>query len=191
MLVNRIGWLVCVVYATIPVVLAGHSSARSILAIAASFALSRSGTVLGRDVVRSSVSSARRGATCCFTGPPGAGCRRYSFSAADCGSTGGPARVSVPRQLGGLPEVMSGHHEQRLATSGIRAHVRHPVYLGHLCEMMAWSVGTGLLVCYVLTVFAVISGAIMVRLEDRELEQRFGEDYRAYRQRVPAILPRI
>ena len=86
---------------------------------------------------------------------------------------------------------MSGHHEQRLATSGIRAHVRHPVYLGHLCEMLAWSVGTGLLVCYVLTVFAVISGAIMVRLEDRELEQRFGEDYRAYRQRVPAILPRI
>jgi protein-S-isoprenylcysteine O-methyltransferase Ste14 len=60
-----------------------------------------------------------------------------------------------------------------------------------LCEMLAWSVGTGLLICYVLTVFAVISGAIMVRLEDRELEQRFGEEYRAYRQRVPAILPRI
>ena len=41
--------------------------------------------------------------------------------------------------------------------------------------------GQGLVVCYGLTVFAVISGAIMIRLEDRELEQRFGEEYRKYK----------
>jgi len=29
----------------------------------------------------------------------------------------------------GLPEVMLGHREQRLVTSGIRSHIRHPVYL--------------------------------------------------------------
>jgi protein-S-isoprenylcysteine O-methyltransferase Ste14 len=94
-------------------------------------------------------------------------------------------------QLGGLPEVISGHGEQRLATSGIRARVRHPVYLGHLCEMAAWSVGTGLVVCYALTAFALLSGAVMIRLEDRELEQRFGDEYREYRRRVPAVLPRV
>jgi len=94
-------------------------------------------------------------------------------------------------QLGGLPEVTLGHREQKLAISGIRAHVRHPVYLGHFCEMVAWSVGTGLAVCYALTTFALVTGAIMIRLEDRELEQRFGEEYRDYRSRVPAILPKI
>jgi protein-S-isoprenylcysteine O-methyltransferase Ste14 len=94
-------------------------------------------------------------------------------------------------QLGGLPELIPGHGEQSLATSGIRARVRHPVYLGHLCEMVAWSLGSGLVVCYGLTVFAVITGAFMIRLEDRELEQRFGEEYRKYRADVPAILPRI
>ena len=94
-------------------------------------------------------------------------------------------------QLGGLPEVTLGHREQKLAISGIRAHVRHPVYLGHFCEMVAWSVGTGLTVCYALTTFALVTGAIMIRLEDRELEQRFGEEYRDYRSRVPAILPKI
>jgi len=94
------------------------------------------------------------------------------------------------KQLGGLPEVISGHVEQRLVTTGIRAHVRHPVYLAHLCEMLAWSLGTGLVVDYGLTAFALIAGAIMIRMEDKELEQRFGEEYVTYKKSVPAILPR-
>ncbi len=76
-------------------------------------------------------------------------------------------------------------------TSGIRARVRHPIYLGHLCEMLGWSMGTGLAVCYGLTAFAVVTGAVMIRMEDAELEHRFGEDYRTYRQEVPALLPKI
>ncbi|HVO80807.1 MAG TPA: isoprenylcysteine carboxylmethyltransferase family protein [Terriglobales bacterium] len=94
-------------------------------------------------------------------------------------------------QLGGMPEVLPGHREQRLVTTGIRARVRHPVYLAHLCEMLGWSIGTGLAVCYGLTAFAIATGAIMIALEDAELEQRFGGDYVAYRERVPAVLPRI
>jgi protein-S-isoprenylcysteine O-methyltransferase Ste14 len=93
-------------------------------------------------------------------------------------------------QLGGLPEVLAGHREQRLMTTGIRARVRHPVYLAHLCEMVAWSAGTGLVVCWVLTGFAVATGAVMIRLEDAELENRFGEPFAMYRKRVPAVLPR-
>jgi len=95
------------------------------------------------------------------------------------------------RQLGGTPEIVAGQRDQRLVTTGIRAHVRHPVYLAHLCEMLAWSLGTGLAVCYGLTLFAVTSGAAMIRMEDAELEKRFGEDYRQYRARVPAVLPRL
>ncbi|MGH9502791.1 MAG: methyltransferase family protein [Terriglobales bacterium] len=94
-------------------------------------------------------------------------------------------------QLGGLPEIIPGHLEQRLVTTGIRARVRHPVYLAHLCEMLAWSLGTGLVVCYGLTAFALVTGAIMVRMEDGELETRFGEEHREYRRRVPAVFPRI
>jgi protein-S-isoprenylcysteine O-methyltransferase Ste14 len=94
-------------------------------------------------------------------------------------------------QIGGLPELVPGHREQQLVTSGIRSRIRHPVYLGHLCEMLGWSFGTGLVVLYALTAFAVVTGAIMIRLEDAELQQRFGEEYRSYRQRVPALLPRL
>ena len=94
-------------------------------------------------------------------------------------------------QLSGLPEILPDSRQQRLVTSGIRSRVRHPVYLAHLCQMLAWSVGTGLTVCYALTAFALITGAVMIRTEDEELEQRFGEAYRAYREKVPAVLPRI
>jgi protein-S-isoprenylcysteine O-methyltransferase Ste14 len=94
-------------------------------------------------------------------------------------------------QLGGLPEVRTGNQQQRLVTTGIRARVRHPVYLGHLCEMVAWSMGTGLVVCWMLTAFAIVTGAVMIRLEDAELEKRFGEKYLTYRKMVPAVIPRL
>lgn len=99
------------------------------------------------------------------------------------------ARQFTASQLSGLPEVRRMHRDRRLVTSGIRARVRHPVYLAHLCEMLAWSMGTGLAVCFALTAFAITTGAIMVHLEDAELERRFGDDFREYRRSVPAILP--
>jgi len=93
-------------------------------------------------------------------------------------------------QLVGRPEVQGEGYEQRLVTSGIRARVRHPVYLGHLCELIGWSLGTGLAVVYILTGFAIVTGAIMIRMEDDELERRFGEPYRQYRISTPALIPR-
>ncbi len=94
-------------------------------------------------------------------------------------------------QVSGLAEIEPGRHRQQLVTSGIRSRVRHPIYLGHLCEILGWCVGTGLVALYALAVFAVITGALMIRTEDRELEARFGEAYRRYRARVPAVLPRL
>jgi len=37
----------------------------------------------------------------------------------------------------------------------------------------------------------LVTGAVMIRMEDRELEERFGAAYTAYRQSVPAVLPRV
>ncbi len=94
-------------------------------------------------------------------------------------------------QLGGLPELLPNHSHQHLVTTGIRARVRHPVYLGHVCEMLAWSLGSGLAVCWALTAFAIVTGTVMIRMEDKELETRFGEEYRRYRSTVPAVLPKL
>ena len=94
-------------------------------------------------------------------------------------------------QLGGLPEVRRNRKDDRLMRDGIRSRVRHPIYLAHLCEMFAWSMGTGLLVCWLLTGFAIATGAVMIRMEDAELEKRFGEEFKKYRSDVPALLPKL
>jgi protein-S-isoprenylcysteine O-methyltransferase Ste14 len=57
--------------------------------------------------------------------------------------------------------------------------------------MLAWSVGTGLVVCWLLTAFAIVTGAVMIRMEDAELQERFGDEFDRYRSTVPAVLPRL
>jgi len=94
-------------------------------------------------------------------------------------------------QVSGLAEIEPGRHRQQLITTGIRSRVRHPIYLGHLCEILGWCVGTGLVALYLLALFAIFTGALMIRIEDRELEARFGEAYRQYRERVPTVVPRL
>lgn len=93
-------------------------------------------------------------------------------------------------QVLGRSELEPGKHEQRLNMSGIRARVRHPYYLGHLCELLGWTLGTGLVVLFVLLPFAAVTGVLMIRAEERELVARFGEEYREYQRSVPAIVPR-
>jgi len=79
---------------------------------------------------------------------------------------------------------------RRLVTSGIRQQIRHPIYLAHLCMLLAWTVGSGGIVLYGLTICALLTGWPMIRQEEAELESRFGDEYRAYRRAVPAARPR-
>lgn len=94
-------------------------------------------------------------------------------------------------QVSGLAELEPDRHRQELVTTGIRSHVRHPIYLGHLCEILGWCIGTGLTALYVLAGLAIVTGILMIRIEDRELEARFGHAYRKYRATVPAVVPRV
>jgi protein-S-isoprenylcysteine O-methyltransferase Ste14 len=94
-------------------------------------------------------------------------------------------------KISGLAELEPQHHDQMLVVTGIRTQVRHPIYLGHLCELFGWTLGTGSIALCALLVFAAITGAIMIRKEDAELEERFGDLYREYRNSVPALLPKF
>jgi protein-S-isoprenylcysteine O-methyltransferase Ste14 len=94
-------------------------------------------------------------------------------------------------QVSGLPELEPERHRQQLMTSGIRARVRHPIYLGHFLEVAGWTVASGSLGLYALLGFAIVTGLIMLYMEDAELEERFGPEYTRYRQSVPAIIPKL
>jgi protein-S-isoprenylcysteine O-methyltransferase Ste14 len=187
---RTVGWIVCVVYATIPLFwLMIHPRADYWRARAGSPYLVLVPMWVGMWVAAGALTARWRGVAAYerwWIWIPagiliGVGVLLYKLSGSGFS----------PEQLYGLPEIVAGNQEQQLVTTGIRARVRHPVYLGHLCEMLGWSVGTGLVVCWVLTGFAVVTGAVMIRMEDAELGKRFGEEYERYRSAVPAILPRI
>lgn len=95
------------------------------------------------------------------------------------------------KYVSGMAEILPGNSAPQLIISGIRRHIRHPMYAGHFCEALGWSIGTGSVACFALLVLSLILGTVMVRMEDNELESRFGEPYKSYRQNVPAFLPKL
>jgi protein-S-isoprenylcysteine O-methyltransferase Ste14 len=90
----------------------------------------------------------------------------------------------------GWRELYRARQENRLATDGLYALVRHPQYTGLFIGLF----GEG--VVHWPTIFSVILFPIIVIAytmlaykEERQMLERFGEQYRIYRERVPAFLP--
>jgi len=91
-----------------------------------------------------------------------------------------------PRRISGEAELRPREHEQELVMTGLHARMRHPIYVTHLFNMAAWTLVSGLAVSFVLLAVSVlITYPIMIAIEERELEQRFGKSFRDYKSRVP------
>jgi protein-S-isoprenylcysteine O-methyltransferase Ste14 len=90
-----------------------------------------------------------------------------------------------------------GRHEieskqpQTLVTTGIYARVRNPLYAAHLCTVLGWAIGTGLVVVYAFAAFYLVTLIWMLPREEQELRGRFGEPYGEYLRRVPRLIPRL
>jgi protein-S-isoprenylcysteine O-methyltransferase Ste14 len=94
------------------------------------------------------------------------------------------------RILAGVPELEGTGETEALLTDGIYARVRHPRYTGVAFSLMGVALITNYLALYVVTVLSIVALWVVAALEERELMDRFGEAYRAYRSRVPRFLPR-
>lgn len=88
----------------------------------------------------------------------------------------------------------SGHIRKReeLAATGPYAHTRNPLYLGSFLMacgalVMAWNPG----LAAVALPLAALLYAEIIRREERYLDARFGERFRAYSREVPRFLPRL
>ena len=85
---------------------------------------------------------------------------------------------------------MRSDHE--LVRSGPYSRVRHPIYLGLLLFLQAMAVAFGHWLQLVVAVPLYLAGTqIRTRIEDRLLEEKFGEAFRNYRNSTPALLPRL
>jgi len=85
---------------------------------------------------------------------------------------------------------MRSDHE--LIRSGPYSRVRHPIYLGLLLFLLALAVAFGHWLQLIVAVPLYLAGTrIRTDIEDRLLEQTFGESFREYRNSTPALMPRL
>jgi protein-S-isoprenylcysteine O-methyltransferase Ste14 len=84
-----------------------------------------------------------------------------------------------------------GQRADRLNTSGMYSMVRNPLYVGNFVAIL------GVLICvkvwWLVAMFALLYWLYIERViavEEAFLEQKFGDDYRAWAARTPAFLPR-
>jgi protein-S-isoprenylcysteine O-methyltransferase Ste14 len=92
------------------------------------------------------------------------------------------------RKLTGEAEVRPGEHEQKLVVTGLHARMRHPIYFAHLCNLAGCAIGSGLLEPVLFfAISCLLTFPLMIWLEERELERRFGQSYLDYKRAVPLV----
>jgi protein-S-isoprenylcysteine O-methyltransferase Ste14 len=92
--------------------------------------------------------------------------------------------------LAGLPELSPGRYPGRLLTEGIYARIRHPRYVEVAVGTLAYALFANHVGTYVLWLLLLPTLLLVVRLEERELRERFGAAWDEYARRVPRFLPR-
>ena len=78
-----------------------------------------------------------------------------------------------------------------LATTGPYAKVRHPQYGGFVLILTGFLVQWPTLLTLAMFPVLVVMYVRLARLEERETENRFGQEWRDYAARTPAFFPRI
>jgi protein-S-isoprenylcysteine O-methyltransferase Ste14 len=102
------------------------------------------------------------------------------------------ARLLGIRGITGVPEIFE-RLKETLVTKGPFAAVRHPTYLAHTLMFFGVFLITGSVSVGIITLLdIVIANIIIIPLEERELTNRFGQDYISYKKKVPSrMIPGI
>jgi protein-S-isoprenylcysteine O-methyltransferase Ste14 len=99
-------------------------------------------------------------------------------------------QLSIPTLIG-IPELSRAEHRKgKLLKDGVYRAVRHPRYLSAGIAVVANALIINSVGMYVLILLVFPAGFVMLMFEERELVNRFGEEYRQYQREVPQVLPR-
>jgi protein-S-isoprenylcysteine O-methyltransferase Ste14 len=109
----------------------------------------------------------------------------------------GAILIAVKRQkhltmkiLAGAPELEKGGKGGILLTEGPYSVTRNPRYIETIVVVFAYAAFSNYLGAYLMALVTVPVVHLIVILEERELRDRFGDEYKAYVTRVPRYIPR-
>ena len=81
--------------------------------------------------------------------------------------------------------------QQRLATTGLYGRMRHPQYVAFMLVMFGFLLQWPTLLTLVMFPVLVMVYIRLARREETLVIQEFGDEYRRYRARTPAFIPRL
>jgi len=85
----------------------------------------------------------------------------------------------------------AAQQQERLATTGPYAHVRHPQYDAFVLIMFGFLLQWPTLLTLLMFPVLVVMYVRLARKEEAEVRRQHGDDYARYAQRTPAFLPRL
>jgi protein-S-isoprenylcysteine O-methyltransferase Ste14 len=91
----------------------------------------------------------------------------------------------------GWKVLYDAQRRHALATTGIYSYVRHSQYVGFILVMFGFLLQWPTLLTLAMFPVLVVMYVRLGRIEEREALRDFGDQYRAYMQRVPGFLPRL
>ena len=91
----------------------------------------------------------------------------------------------------GVPELEAGGKGGKLLTEGVYAIIRNPRYVEIIVGTLAYALFANWSGPYMVTALSVLALHGIVLLEERELAERFGDEYLAYNARVPRYVPKL
>ncbi len=85
------------------------------------------------------------------------------------------------------------HPPKRFVVRGPYAYTRNPMMTGAWLVLLGEALLLHSFVLLLLVVFVAIPGGVLfvIRYEERDLEERFGNDYVEYKKKVPRWIPRL
>lgn len=94
-------------------------------------------------------------------------------------------------KLLGMPEISVNRGPGKLVTGGIYSGVRNPRYLEVGFGIIAAALFCNYPAVYILFLVYITIIYLVVVLEERELRDRFGDEYKRYCEEVPRFVPRL
>jgi len=96
------------------------------------------------------------------------------------------ARVHLGKYWSGIPAIRVNH---KLIRTGPYSLVRHPIYTGILCGIGGTAIIIGEPVGLIAFFLILVIFLWKIRIEEKYLQEEFGDDYGRYKKEVPALFP--
>jgi protein-S-isoprenylcysteine O-methyltransferase Ste14 len=92
--------------------------------------------------------------------------------------------VGMGLAIGAFVQLRGLENIDHLVTAGLFAKLRHPMYTGFILWILGWAIFHGAVISLVAGIVGIGNILYWRGLEDRDMEELYGEIYKEYRQRT-------